>query len=333
MVSDKPNIVFTKGELKSSRKKIIDKLAPHIDCLKHSFGVYTEEEILSHVLSKIRADFASQQRYNFASNDSLIELSVSKRPNYILELNRVEEWIKNRLIPYTVTLNLEEKDLLKLLTFSLAIPYKMFKGESKATATELVRRTKSRDFQQIFSDHFIGRLGEVSFKHFAKDKFKKKIILDWSISQELQTFKSDIRNSKRTVSIKSTSTLESVWAEAPRTAEYGIFVKVSIPQDFFIKILAHISSLRKLLDYLKQKLSLKEMSDLLNYIEEQAFENKFLVKAFIVGFFKTSSYDIVKKGEKLLYLGEVEEDKYFVPYSMLEHSVDQRKEFFCACKI
>lgn len=84
-------------------------------------------------------------------------------------------------------------------------------------------------------DTFIGKIGEIAFKKFAKQKFGREINLDWEISREISTFKSDIIDSTEIVSIKSTDTLESIWAEAPTTAKYGIFVKVALPKDFFMK--------------------------------------------------------------------------------------------------
>lgn len=328
-ISVRQQIVFTKTELRS-RKKTTAKVGPYLKQLQSVLGPYDQDEILRHIISEIRLALIS------GGSEILGQVRTKARSRYIMDINRVKEWIQNRLVPNTVIVTLDQEELLRLLAFSLAMPYKMFAGETRATITELVRRTKGRDFQQIFSDHFIGRIGEVAFKQFAYEKFRRDIVLDWRIGKELQAFQSDIVSSKRKVSIRSTDTLESIWADAPPTADYGVSVKVSVAKDFFMKILAHISSLRKLLEYIRQRVDVKEdsaLSELLDYIEKEAFRSGFSAKAFICGFFRTSDFNVVKKGEELAFLGEVEQDKYFVPYSRLSYQFDDWNKFFLECGV
>lgn len=190
-------------------------------------------------------------------------------------------------------------------------------------------------FSLILSDTFVGKIGEVIFKQYAKQKFGREITLDWSISREIETFKSDIVNSKKIVSIKSTDTLESIWAEAPKNADYGILVKVSLPKDFLMKILAYISSLEKLLNFVKEKIqkdiTASDTMDLVNFIKETAYGEQMAIKAFTSGFFKTSETTFKHKGDKLFYIGgefEIYEDKHLVKCNELRSSEQDWTNFF-----
>ena len=75
------------------------------------------------------------------------------------------------------------------------------------------------------------------------------------------------------------------------------------------------------------------MSALLDYIEKEAFQTGFSAKAFMCGFFRTSDFNIVKKGEELAFLGEVEQDKYFLPLSRLSYQFDDWNKFFLECGV
>jgi len=320
-------VVFTRTQL-GSRKALCEKLSPYLSDLQHHFGPYDHDEILGHLISKIRVELVSEDF------EILRPEPAGRSRRYVFEVSDTQGWIRNRLVPDTVMVGFDQEELFRLLTFCLAMPYKMFAGQTRATTSELVRRTKRRDFQQIFSDHFIGRIGEVAFKQFAKERFRKNMVLDWRIGRELPTFESDILNSTKKVSIRSTDTLESIWADAPPSAEYGIFVKVSVPKDFFMRILAQISSLRKLLEYIKGRFGAQEdtaIEELISYIETEAFQSGFSAKAFIVGFFCTSDFKIVQKGEELEHLGEIVSDKYFIPYSKLKCRTNEWENFFLAC--
>ncbi len=316
------NIIFTKTALKS-RSKTREKLNDYISDLRESSIYYNEESIFSLILSALRVN-----EWN------IIDIERHKsREKYIVDIERIKNWIEEKVAPNTVEIGPDEIDLLKLMIFSLAMPYKMLKGETRATMTEKTRRTKKRDFEQIFSDTFIGKIGEIAFRKFAKQKFDRDINLDWGISTDISTFKSDIVNSKNIVSIKSTDTLESIWAEAPITAEYGIFVKVALPKDFFMKILAHISSLKKLLNFVRSRMKddLDENNnivDLVHFIEETAYEEKIAINGYICGFFKASEYTLKRKGEELSYLGEVHEDKHLIECNRIMYSDESWDKLF-----
>lgn len=317
-------ILLTKTEL-NSKSKIRGKMKEFLSPFKDVSRYYNEDEIFCLILSIIRTNEAN-----------IVDIQKTKnRTQYNVDVEKVKDWIKRRLVPNTIQIGVEDKELLNLLIFSLSMPYKMLKGQTRATMTEKVRRGKERDFQQIFSDTFVGKIGEVIFKHFARQNFGKHIALDWNISRQIETFKSDIVGSRKIVSIKSTDTLESIWAEAPKNADYGIFVKVSLPKDFFLKILAYISSLDKLLNFVKEKvqedISASNTLGLVDFIKETAYQEQLIIKAFISGFFKTSETNLKSRGDKLPYLGgefEIYEDKHIVKCPELKFSEQDWDGFF-----
>lgn len=314
-------VIFTKTEL-SSKAKIRRKLEEFIPMFKDVSRYYNEDEIFSLVLSAIRVNELN-----------IVDIQkIGSRIKYILDTERIKHWIEKRLFPNTICINADDKELLSLLIFSMAMPYKMLKGETKATMSEKVRRGKGRDYGQIFSDTLIGKIGEVVFKQFAKQNFGRDVILDRKISKEISTFRSDIVGLKKIVSIKSTDTLESVWAEAPKNADYGIFVKVSLPKDFFMKILAHISSLEKLLNFVKEKIQ-KDINTmaLMDFIKKTAYGEQMEIKAFTCGFFKASKSTFKHRGDKLPYIGgefEIYEDKHIVKCNELKFSQESWNDFF-----
>jgi len=310
-------ITFSNTELKT-KSKIRIKLASYIPSFSATAN-YSEDAIFHLVLSAIRAN-----EWNILNTTK-----YRGREAYNLDVQRVKSWIKEKVVPNTVIIKTDEVDLLKLTIFSLAMPYKMLKGETRATMTEKTRRTKKRDFEQIFSDTFIGKIGEIAFKKFVKEKFSKDISLDWDISTDIRAFKTDIVGSKEIVSIKSTDTLESIWAEAPSLAKYGVFIKVAMPKDFFMKILAHISSLKKLLRYVEERLEKDDnISDLLKYVEQTAYEEEMAIKACVCGFFVTSQGTLKHKGQELPFLGEVHEDKHLIEYNKLKYTAVDWNQFF-----
>jgi len=316
-------IVFTKTDL-NNKIKIRRKLEKFIPEFKETSRYYNENEIFSLVLSAIRANEVN-----------IVEIQqIAKRTQFVVDTEKIRHWIEGILLPNTIQINTDDKELLKLLIFSLAMPYKMLKGETRATMSEKVRRGKERDYEQIFSDTFVGKIGEVVFKQFANKKFGKDITLDWSISREIESFKTDIVDSNKIVSIKSTDTLESIWAEAPKNADYGIFIKVSLPKDFLMKILAYISSLEKLLNYVQEKIqkdvTASDTMDLVSFIKDTVYEEQMTIKAFTCGFFKTSNNTFKRQGDKLSYIGgqyEVYEDKHIVNCTELKISEQEWVDF------
>lgn len=170
-------ITLSKTDLRN-KSRLRKTLNEHIRLWKGISGPYNEDQIFSLILSAIRAN-----------EMNMVEIQGTKnRVIYNLDDNKVRFWIENKLLPNTLEISVDDNELLNLLILSLAMPYKMFKGETKATTTEKVRRGKKRDFEQIFSDTFVGKIGEVAFKHFAKEKFNKNLTLDWRIGKEIRFF-------------------------------------------------------------------------------------------------------------------------------------------------
>lgn len=300
-------IRLTKTNL-GKKREIRRALGDYLTEYSRESGYYSNEEIGSLIISALRV----------GDGDILSVEEKKWQPKQLIDTDMIIPWIRENLVPNTVILETDDPDLLRLAIFSLAMPYKMFQGTTRATATEKTRRSKQRDFEQIFSDTFIGKIGEIAFKKFLLDKFAHKIDLDWEINAQIAGFKSDIPGSKMIVSIKSTDTLDSIWAEAPQNAEIGIFVKVAIPKDFFMKILAHISSLKKFLRFVEERLEKNDsVSGLLNFIEETAYGEEMQIKACILGYYKTAPEFLKRKGEEIPFLGEVHEDKFMIEYNRL----------------
>jgi hypothetical protein len=317
-------IVVNKTDL-TNKQKLKEKLKGFLPEFKNISKYYNEDEIFSLILSVIRIN-------EFSTVD--IE-NVKSRTLYHLNVEQIIKWIETKLVPNTIQTYIEDSEFLKVLVFSLAMPYKMFKGETKATASEKSRRTKKRDFEQIYSDTFIGKVGEIAFKKYTKEHFKKDLSIDLKISRDIQAFKSDIVEFKKDVNIKSTSTLEGIWAEGPKNVDYGVLIKVALPQDYFMKILAHISSLKKLLTFIQEKIQKDENSsntlDLVSYIEKTAYSEEMIIKSFICGFFKASKNTLKKEGDKISHLGgefEIYENKHIVRCNELKFSKQDWNTFF-----
>ncbi|HEX9897118.1 MAG TPA: hypothetical protein VGA85_05630 [Dehalococcoidales bacterium] len=275
---------------------------------------YNEDEISRLILSAIRTE----------EDDIITKKKMDRKPTYFLDIPKIENWLEKKVVPNTVLINTDDPDLLKLLVFSLAMPYKISKGEIKSTD-----RIANKYFNRVFSDTFIGKIGEIAFKKYAEQKLGVEIEPDWAIGRDISTFQSDITGSVKTVSIKSTDTLESIWAEAPQPADYGIFIKVALPKDFFMKILAHVSSLRKLLRFVEEHLEKDDsVNDLLKFVEETAYGKEMTIKAYVCGFFEASPATLKHKGEELSYLGEVHEDKHLLECNKLKYSPKDWEDLF-----
>jgi len=149
-------ITLTKTDL-NSKLRIRRKLERFIPVFKDISKYYNEDEIFSLVLSIIRVN-----EMNIVGIEK-----VRNRVKYNIDTEKIKYWIEKRLVPNTIKISLDNKEFLKLIAFSLAMPYKMIKDETKATMSEKVQRGKQRDFDQIFSDTFIGKIGEVVFKQIS----------------------------------------------------------------------------------------------------------------------------------------------------------------------
>ncbi|HHT9153521.1 MAG TPA: hypothetical protein ACFYEM_08335, partial [Candidatus Hypogeohydataceae bacterium YC40] len=157
-------IIFTKTEL-NNKTEIRGKLEEFTSTFKDISGNYNEDEIFSLVLSAIRVN-----------EMNVVDIKKIKgRTQYIVDPEKIKYWIERRLVPNTLQISADDKELLKLLIFSLAIPYKMLRGETRAPMNAKVRRGEERYFEQICSDVFKGEIGEVAFKKFAKQKFGRDV--------------------------------------------------------------------------------------------------------------------------------------------------------------
>ena len=142
---------------------------------------------------------------------NVLHLEKSKA---FLEKESVSRWINEKLIPNTVTLNIDEADVVRLLVFCFEITYQMFSGGTKATVTQKGFRQRRRTFESILVDQFVGKLGEIVLRKFLQEKFSVNINLDWEISTQIEKYRNDIVNAKKKVSIKSSPTLAGIWAES-----------------------------------------------------------------------------------------------------------------------
>ncbi|MEO0180029.1 MAG: hypothetical protein ABIM74_02970 [candidate division WOR-3 bacterium] len=246
---------------------------------------------------------------------------ITKGNAFLYETSReeIEEWIVKRLLPNLIEIDPDkDEDFYRLLLFSLLMPYKMRVGETRATITEFTDRAKSRGTLQIISDHFIGKIGEIAFRKFIMG-FGYDTDLDWDIDIERDRFKSDIVNLKRgeqettiseIVSIKSSKSLESAYAECPKNCHIGIFVKTVLPEDFFLGILKNISSLAKLLNHIKGFVGKDDhFKDLLAELEEEIVPLP-AIPNYVVGYFIPGPLSIREKGSVLPFLGEIREEKH-----------------------
>jgi hypothetical protein len=100
-----------------------------------------------------------------------------------LNEDRVLSWLKEKILPNTVVLKLNDEDIIRLLIFCIEITYQMFSGGTKATVTAKGFRERKRTFEAILVDQFVGKLGEVVIKKFLEKRFPVKIELDWEISK------------------------------------------------------------------------------------------------------------------------------------------------------
>ena len=109
----------------------------------------------------------------------------------------VINWIEEKLIPNTVTVRLDDEDVVRLLVFCIEITYQMFGGGTKATVTQKGFRQRRRTFESILVDQFVGKLGEIFVKKYLEKNFPVTIELDWEISTQIEKYRNDIVNAKR----------------------------------------------------------------------------------------------------------------------------------------
>lgn len=244
---------------------------------------------------------------------------------YINE-NAIKDWISKRLVPSTVVMNFDDKDILRLLIFSLEITYQMFHGGSKATTTAKGYRQRSRRFESIVVDQFVGKLGEVMVKKFLKQEFDVDIELDWEISTDIKKFRNDFINAEKLVSVKTTPTLQGVWAEADEGYDYGVFVKCSVPLAILLQFFVETSGFTKLLDFIENGLPSDDslFMDFLKQIRKRTgagigTQASTPLKGFVLGYFDTSQVPPTKMGVTLSFLGEVREQRHLVTIDKIKY--------------
>lgn len=286
--------------------------------VKTLFDVYSEKETFEILtsLARVGEPFASISKI-----DKKVEVSWN--------IENVVRFIKDTIIPNTLLLDYKDRDVIELLMFSMEFAFSMLEGNTKATKTQKGFRERNRDVETVMVNTFVGLIGEVGLRKFLKEKFSVEIELDRSIGTDISQYKSDIVNSKKPVSIKTTPNLKAVWAECPIGYDVGVFVKVSVPEAVFINALAQVCAFRKLVDFSKQVLGeshiLKNIEHRLYYDKCGAIKN--VIKCFICGYMETEGLEPTEKGEKLLYLGEVKEKRYLLEFTKLKSAEKDWKIF------
>ena len=287
--------------------------------------LYTQHELKLLVLSACRAgDFSMCEAFK-----------EGRRIKVRWDTKALKRWIEEKLIPNTVVLTFDDEEVLKLLLFSMEFAFAMFEGKTKATYTQKGFRERSRDIETIVINTFVGSLGEVGLKRFLEGKFNISVKLDRSISTDIQSYRSDIVNARKLVSVKTTPNLNAVWAECPIGYDYGVFVKAVVPSAVILQAFAHVCGFRRLLDFSKESITTKEeeTAKIIESLENRVFAQrcgtlKVSLKTFICGFFKPEHEGVfVKEGDNLPSIGKIREARYFIPISRLRFRREDWKEF------
>lgn len=286
---------------------------------KHNI-LFDEEEIGDLIVSICRA------------NDFNV---IHKQGNKMfLNEDGVLSWVKEKLVPNTVSVRLDDEDVVRLLIFCIEITYQMCEGGTRATVTQKGFRQRRRTFESILVDQFIGKLGEIFVKKYLEGNFNVTVKLDWEISTQIERYRNDIMNAGKKISIKSSPTLTGIWAEADTGYDYGIMVKCSVPQQPILQFFIEVCGFSRLLDFAEDKIP-SEDTIFKDYLEElwrrirryKCGEIQTALKGYICGYFKTSEYSTVKEGVKLKYLDIVREERYLVPISELKWTPQAWREF------
>ena len=283
--------------------------------------IYNDEELTELILSVCR------------SNDFGAIVKETEK-HILVDKSRLLDWVRDKLLPNTVLLKIDEEDVIRLFIFSTEITYRMFLGGTKATVTQKGFRERRRTFESILVDQFTGKLGEVAVKKFLENCFSASIELDWEISEDISKYRSDIINAKKIISIKTSPTLAGVWAEADIGFDYGIFVKCSVPLHPVLQFFIEVCGFSSLLKFAEEKIPpddevfrgyIRAIKDRVK--DYKCGEFKTEIKCFICGYFETSKYKPVGEGVELPYLGKVREKRYIVPVSELKWTEEDWKKF------
>jgi len=263
----------------------------------------------------------------YACRTSEFNIIESQGRNSYINEDNVSKWINEKLMPNTIILSLDDPDVLRSLLFCIEITYQMFAGGTRATATQKGFRERKRTFESILSDQFVGKLGEVMVKRLLETKYNAQILLDWEISTQIEKYRNDITNASKRISIKSSPSLNGIWAEANIVYDYGIAVKCSMPQPTILQFFIEVCGFLKLLDFADLKIS-GDDERFKGYIQGmrkrimdyKCGEIQTSLKGFVCGYFDTHEYEPVSKGVKLPYLGEVREERFLIKISQLKYT-------------
>jgi hypothetical protein len=220
----------------------------------------------------------------------------------------VEDWIQQRVLQNTVTL--DKDDYLRALFRGLRMTIL-----SKATTADYLR-TRRRDFGQRWTDWTRGALGEIAIQRYMDSRWNKCVKLEErttspNVKEFLPTDITEVienekwRKAKKTVSIK-TSKLGALWLDIPgaqvQHSDAFTFAKVGLTINHLATFLKDFGFLDRLFELAKQLGELDPKSSEGNQIKEEipSFKD---IPAYINGFvlkedFDTDQFDTKKRKRK-----------------------------------
>ena len=138
-------IAMSKTDFYNKRNVRID-LNNYLAEFSHKSVFYSNDEINSLIISALRI-----------GDGNILTLETNKRnPKRLINTDLIISWIQQRIVPNTMIIKTDDPDLLRLAIFSLAMPYKMFQGSTRATVTE--KRDVPR--KEISNKYFLILLSE-----------------------------------------------------------------------------------------------------------------------------------------------------------------------------
>lgn len=311
-------LLLSASRLKEGLTKLSPTLRPLVEAaLSGDYKPFTGEQVTQLLVGAVRGGECGSR------------ISRGRRTQYVLDEDAVREWFAYRVLPNTTVLTHESPEIYQLLAFVLVASLAMFAGETRMTVTEFSRRSKRRNLLQIVADQFIGKIGEVAAQVYARG-FGFDLTPDWELSRELSRYHTDIthirriresqrRNVTLNVSVKSSATLTGIWAEAPRQSQVALFWKVALPEDFFFRVLQHISSWQRFLVFMRQRVREEGLFE--EFIDRlTGVEGGLQIPCYFEGFFYPSEATLRQKGAKLEFLGELGEAKHMCRTDQLRWS-------------
>lgn len=266
---------------------------------------------------------------------------IPPRTGVEISRRQIEEWWEGRVKAQTVVL--ERGDYLKCLLFAVRAFYK----ETGMTITHFGRREQRRELGQWLSNQTEGKLGEIAVQKFLWER-GVRVDLDWTLRGKPRNYLPDItkvwgRPPRLRVSIKTTK-FRGVWLDLPRRevdreekgVDGAIMVRVGLPEDHLFRVLKEISALLKLLasflgvseDDLQKRFQEPRISQV-DEIREIWEEVPTLgtINTYVVGFtFKEDlQRHLVKKDERVRWIGVMEEDKYVMKSGELRYGKEWEK--------